>query len=436
MKKTSPKSPPDDSAARGGHAVVALKIHRKQLFAVVLLLLVTWVGLILVMLPQTSKGIRYVRALYDSSFRGRYFKCNDGPWGDLEYSIVSLELSEDYLDAFHCKDAPEWFFPGFAESDMNRLAREAGLAGPQRAAFLDTSRWVVEAGGITLKPSEDLVLQLTPDSRAMIYAVLASSPRNTWHRSPLVRRAEMVSQWLDEKLLSPKAISLIKTLSYARGDAVVFSDVELVISRIAGEEEKKTFLAQLFSKPALLLRLRLSAETDIDQVAAYWMHDANATYLKALLKSVAQGGGMQTVDAIHLLPPLPRMLLYSNFPPKYRPAPDQYHCFWTSGNFFNAVADDSLSDLANFARAISIDYYPVSLARKFGDLIVFVRQDQQPVHACNYIADNIVFTKNGRGEGQPWILADLQDVIALYSSVVDFDVQTFRKIQGTSAAGQ
>lgn len=39
----------------------------------------------------------------------------------------------------------------------------------------------------------------------------------------------------------------------------------------------------------------------------------------------------------------------------------------------------------------------------------------QAVHAAVYIADDIVFTKNGNNIRQPWILMRLKNLIAAYS---------------------
>ena len=49
------------------------------------------------------------------------------------------------------------------------------------------------------------------------------------------------------------------------------------------------------------------------------------------------------------------------------------------------------------------------------------------IHSCVYIADNIVFTKNGSASSSPWILMDLEDVIAFYSSEKPLDIQRYRR---------
>lgn len=429
----------DHKADRSGQpapAVISLHIRRKQLVAIVVLALVTWFAILLSMFPAASRGAKYLRTLYDTALHGRHFECNPGPWGSLQYSVISLEMSEVYAELFHCRELPEWFFPGFGEEDMARLAREAGLPPTQMAGFLEKSRWTPEEGGILVRPDRDLVLSLSPEAREKIYAVLESSQRNDWHKSPLVRRAELADYWLSTKNFSPHVVSLIKRLSYRRGDAIVFTDVELLLSSIADPTEKKDVLLRLFCRPTMFLKLRLDSETDIDEVCAYWQHESNSAYLKALLRSAAQTEGGQSVDVVHLLPSLPRMLLYSSLPPGTSEAGDRRDCFWTSANFFNVAADDSLADTGKFIRTVNSDYRAVPLERRLGDLILFVGKDQRPVHACNYIADDIVFTKNGRGSGMPWMFADLRDVVALYAAFQSLDVRTFRRAEKPVSPGK
>jgi hypothetical protein len=37
------------------------------------------------------------------------------------------------------------------------------------------------------------------------------------------------------------------------------------------------------------------------------------------------------------------------------------------------------------------------------------------IHSAVYIADDIMFTKNGRAYAQPWLLMRLKDVVTAYS---------------------
>ena len=43
-----------------------------------------------------------------------------------------------------------------------------------------------------------------------------------------------------------------------------------------------------------------------------------------------------------------------------------------------------------------------------------MRGDNLPIHAAVYIADDVVFTKNGGNDRQPWMLMKWDDLLARY----------------------
>jgi hypothetical protein len=52
---------------------------------------------------------------------------------------------------------------------------------------------------------------------------------------------------------------------------------------------------------------------------------------------------------------------------------------------------------------------------RLGDVILFQRNATEAIHTCNYIADGIVFTKNGGALGHPWLFARLDDLMEFYN---------------------
>jgi len=43
------------------------------------------------------------------------------------------------------------------------------------------------------------------------------------------------------------------------------------------------------------------------------------------------------------------------------------------------------------------------------------KSETELIHSCNYIADGIVFTRNGGSLEQPWMLTKLDAVVDYYS---------------------
>jgi hypothetical protein len=135
------------------------------------------------------------------------------------------------------------------------------------------------------------------------------------------------------------------------------------------------------------------------------------------------------LDVAHLLPRLARMLLYTYPLPSSTDGPKR-DCHWTSLNFLNLETDDRFLDQAIVKKTIETDYYVVPGEMTFGDVLLFFKPDNTLVHSCVYIADNIVFTKNGTSFAMPWILMTLPDVQAFYPSDPPLQMFAFRLKRG------
>jgi hypothetical protein len=103
-------------------------------------------------------------------------------------------------------------------------------------------------------------------------------------------------------------------------------------------------------------------------------------------------------------------------------------CHWTSLNFFNY---DPLQRLAEppLATAYTIENFTeVPTASQLGDVIFLMdKAKSNAYHSCVFIADDIVFTKNGRSRLSPWVLMKLGDVHELYSIYQDVVTVAYRR---------
>ena len=76
-------------------------------------------------------------------------------------------------------------------------------------------------------------------------------------------------------------------------------------------------------------------------------------------------------------------------------------CLFTAMNFFNEPPDTHFLDRAYSRKVLESDYEPIPDGPAFGDLVALFNQQDNAVHACVYIADDFVFTKNGTNAEQP-----------------------------------
>jgi len=70
-------------------------------------------------------------------------------------------------------------------------------------------------------------------------------------------------------------------------------------------------------------------------------------------------------------------------------------------------------------------YQTVEAPYRFGDVLCFL-DEGEGLHTCVYVADDIVFTKNGDSVLAPWVLMQLQDVESIYRRSPSTRIQGYR----------
>ena len=128
----------------------------------------------------------------------------------------------------------------------------------------------------------------------------------------------------------------------------------------------------------------------------------------------------------YLLPPFARLRL-NTFPnPSTDPMAIRQDCFWSAMNFFNETPDPQYYDQQSTVRALKDDFYITREKPVFGDRIMLMDKSNMALHMCVYIADGVVFTKNGADFKAPWVLMKLSDMLALYPSTQGLSLVTYR----------
>jgi hypothetical protein len=103
-------------------------------------------------------------------------------------------------------------------------------------------------------------------------------------------------------------------------------------------------------------------------------------------------------------------------------------CHWTSLNFFNYDPHEYLLDSRLATSAVLEKFALVEPPYKYGDILFFLNKDSgDAYHSCVYLADNLVFTKNGRNILSPWLIMKREDVEKIYLYRGDGRIQGFRK---------
>lgn len=355
-------------------------------------------------------------------------RCKPGPWGELEYSRILIEPPEDFVsDNFPDPKEIRWFFKGYTKEQLTALWQSAGLDTTLLRLTGSTVNLEVVTDGIVVRATPEFVLGLSNPARTRLYTALAAFPENHAQSEPFRFRAEGAGEWFENSGLSNETTAFVSKFLYRRGTSLIFSDCDAVLPRLESAEERSRFVKTLSRKSTLLLKLRVRPDSDIETLARYWGRGPRSKDVKPLLQSAARLPGGTTIDVVHLLPKFARSLLYTYPLPSDNPADANRDCFWTALNFFKQEPETRFADIDFVKQTLIQQYFPVPGESKLGDLLFFTRPDGTAVHACVYVADDIVFTKNGLSFAMPWILMTLADVRAFYPADQPMEIRRFRE---------
>ena len=339
-----------------------------------------------------------------------------GPWGVLSTIPIMIGAPEELLPVreFEAR-RPHWFFQGMTRDVFAKLVDRLGLPPGQRAQLLDPATLHESADGVEVEPPAEVVLNLTPQARLEVYRQLASSDRGA---AELVFVSTVqLEQRFQQNRVAQETVALFKQLSCPHGHYLIFSGMSHLLATIPTYEGKAHFLHALTQQQTFLVYLRVTAQSDISTLARYWGKSSYATDVKPLLESLAAGSGRVQLDIIELLPPLPTSLLYT-YPIPQNPMKGpviRQDCYWTAFNFFRDTPDSRYNDMNYIAEKLREDYFPVQSDPRYGDVVAFADPDRSIIHTAVFIADNIVYTKNGYSVLYPWIFSTVSDLVDLYS---------------------
>ncbi len=421
------------SGSPGHPPPIAIQLSRRSLWALGALLTAPWLLIALLFFSRQSPAPPAFTESTPATFIPQPASVDavvagaPGPWGKLEYVRILIEPPEDQINAAQ-RPVTEvtWSFPGYDRAGLAGLWERAELSPAELAALNDAAVMEITDEGIRLRVRRELALGLQPNTRKVIYTALSAFPENSAQHEPFRFRADAAEEWFRDSGLHEDTIRTVKQLLYRRGTSLLFSDIDLILSQLPSLAERIRLVKTLARKSTLLVRLRLDPDADIDELDRYWGRGPRSKDIRPLLQSLPRAAPGASIDIMHLLPRFARSLLYT-YPSPADPGTSSYlDCHWTALNFFNAIPDRRFEAIEAVAAAFRNDYHPVTGAPTFGDVIMLANPGGDIFHSCVFIADNIVFTKNGANPSSPWILMTLDDVVAFYPSDEPFDIQLYR----------
>jgi len=364
-----------------------------------------------------APGIFAMRNNVISNATTQPYNAKPGPWGDLECQPIIIEVPDEYLSVhIHEAAIDRWFFKGYSAENLTRLLNGAVLSAPEKGDLLNAKKWEVSTNGIYINPSQETILSLTPAAREKIYTVLSQFLENPPQEQAYHWHGGFAESIFNDTTLSQQTRSLIKKLSFAHGKLVMFADLPTVLRLLPAEAEKVRLEKALSRVPTLLIKLVVTPESDIPALIKYWGIVGNAKDVQPVLEAAAKLPGGTKISIRNLLPPLPTARLYT-YPFPIEGV--QYDCHWTSFNFFTETPNPPTNDGNFWKQKLDTEYYPVNPGDpRYGDLVMLVKKSGMILHSCVFIADNIVYTKNGAFPTAPWVLMTIPEVVDAYTAEI------------------
>ena len=379
-----------------------------------------WLVLVtaLVTVPWLIAGAIYVSARVDpdaheapiSARAGNVSIGAAGPWGRLAATPIVISPPLEYVPRNWGPVEPTlWHVPADSPESLTSFLTDMGLAADQIAALQATARPHSTMGGAVVRPSPALVRGLPSPVRARLYNELAKSPLNVDQQTSYRFFGTSTDAWLGPPI-SQRTRELVEPLIYRQGDFMYFADIELVRAGIEDPAELQLLAKRLFRQSTLLVSLSVEDLESIPAIAEYWGRGGRRVDVKPILESVAGAGAARSIDISHLLPALAREHLYRY--PKVTVAdhekPLLANCLWTALNFFAADPDDRLLDVEVALERLKKDYYLVQDNFELGDIVAFSDRQGNIFHAGVYLADGLIFGKNGNSPLAPWSILPLE----------------------------
>jgi hypothetical protein len=348
-------------------------------------------------------------------------------WGELVTYDIDLEQPEEYIGfELATNQTPQWVFAGMNREQTRTLLLSCGLAANLADQALSDATAVTSATATIIRPDEQLLFALTPDVRAKLYTTLARIPGNHYMEYPFCFPRKSFANWFGNGVNDSRLTGMVRRLLYPRGEGLCFSDFEFLMQQTTSAAERMEIVKSISRQTAVLARLRIRPDTDIDKLLGYWGCGVQTKDLRPLIESTARLQDGATISLLYFLPKFARERLYT-FPMPSKQGDPVMDCHWSTMNFFNDPPDNRFTNTVYTASFIESNFYPVAVPSLYGDVILILNDQGNAIHSAVYIADDIVFTKNGDSFSQPWMLMHLDDLVARYTADALPKVLFYRK---------
>lgn len=280
---------------------------------------------------------------------------------------------------------------------------------------------------VSLRPSVRFIQSLTPTTRMMLYQHIGDDSLDNHYRNPMSLSNKGIENLVNSPSLSPDLKKSITNLFYPMESGKWWlSDIN-VLYLICNNRSEATLVFQLLKiVPSLHGWFDWSTLSSdrYEGILNYWNAGGRNAGAANLLKSALESPAITRISLNQLMPPHCRELLHTYPSFEESRGSDWPDCFSTSFTFFEKEfsyrAFDGIREWADER------YQEATFPLQLGDIIMITDDSGEWTHACNHVAGDIVFTKNGVSSTTPWVFARVQDVLDQYQKVGGISVSYMR----------
>lgn len=360
------------------------------------------------------------------------YDAGEGPWGKLSYYYFYLEAPLHLVELYPMRNPrTRWSVPMDQEAAFRGVLESLPLTEGLRQILRSPDIVGVGDGHYVIFPPAEVLENLGQEARSILYAYLGRFPENDDIRNPVRIRSGSIDEWSSGTTMRPELVEKMKAMTYYRGDLMLFADFPYLLSLAESDTEARNLQKHSSRVRSMVVRLEVKSGIKVADIMPFWTTGLGLRRkeVEQMLQAAIDTPGVTGFDLVHLLPPLPRKLLYTYADSSMAVDGILPDCHWTTLNFFNYHPEPIYLDEFFAASRLLEAFETVDAPYRFGDALVFLTEEMNAHHSCIYLAADLVYTKNGRSLYAPWTVLHLKDVQSTYP---DFDgkpllVQGYRK---------
>jgi hypothetical protein len=378
--------------------------------------------------PDKSADVPTTTARVSTSAPAVSSQSEEKPWGRLQYApIIITPPLETTAQNAHASAPIVWHVPNTDAKQLLSTLSAIGMDRVTREKLLAIVQENHALHGVFMHPPRELILGLSPESRAKLYAFLGGFSQNADQVNAFRFLGESPDEWLIPGSLPPEVDQLVRRLLYRHGRFMYFADLPTIEKDLPSAQVRSRLIQTLSRQKTILATLTITHAREVERLVRYWGRGGRTEEVRPILESLARLDGQHPLDIIHLLPSFARRHIYTYPQPRRTTKDGRYDCHWTTFNFFSEQADDRFCRADEVLRTLEQDYHRIDGAPQYGDVVMLVVNGGEVIHTAIYLADELVFTKNCNSSCHPWMLMKLEDLRSFFPAHQPTEIRFFRQ---------